>query len=251
MKMGVSKWTVGWVALCLGAVLFSPSLAHGQVCCMPDNSCREDLTQSQCEDEQGGTWYLDVTCADEPCPVACCFADPGGASCLDLTVGDCALFGGTPRSTGSNCSTVNCPHPVVNLSWSVENPQVVQGRVIAIDLIATANSPDLSQQMGAVEMILNWDSGFLDLSCPLGGEAPTQCMPHCDVDWISSPPIQGFADDSGLDGLNTDLHDGDAFWQVLAQLGGETPEAPPEGICVGRFLFEGVTGHAGHANPGY
>ena len=41
------------------------------------------------------------------------------------------------------------------------------------------------------------------------------------------------------DGLNTDLHDGDALFVALAP-GGQEASAPPEGMVVTTFLFEAL-----------
>ena len=55
-----------------------------------------------------GDWVLRSAYTPNNCnidPVACCFSDD---SCLDLTPGDCDIFGGVSAGTGTSCSTYNC-----------------------------------------------------------------------------------------------------------------------------------------------
>lgn len=78
-------------------------------CCLPNGTCSDNQTQTQCTG-QGGIWRgVGTTCATQVCPEfarACCFQASGG--CLNLTPTQCLGAGGSPGPAGSTCGTFVC-----------------------------------------------------------------------------------------------------------------------------------------------
>ena len=167
---------------------------------------------------------------------ACCLRESG---CMLASPSDCYRVAGVPVGEGSNCDSFNCAYPLVDLRWELDADEYEPGDIIQASLMAYSAHRDMAQVMGAVDVILRWDRQYLDLVCPLGEEdSPVSCVEDCAYDWLDS--LTGFHDDSELDGLNADLHDGDAFWQGLRQIQSAPPEATPTGACLATFQFEAL-----------
>ncbi|MCB9866733.1 MAG: DUF11 domain-containing protein [Phycisphaerales bacterium] len=82
--------------------------AYG-ACCV-NNACLV-TTQADCTGSYAGDG---TTCPDPACTMpeeteACCVTASG--ECLDVTVSQCAAFGGTSAGSGSSCATESCPPP--------------------------------------------------------------------------------------------------------------------------------------------
>jgi hypothetical protein len=90
-------------------------------CCLPDESCAADQTESQC-DQAGGTWQgADTTCGTVDCTIprgACCRLDE---TCLaDQTAAECIAVPGFWQGEGSLCGQVDCSLPDPgNEPWDV------------------------------------------------------------------------------------------------------------------------------------
>ncbi len=113
-------------------------------------------------------------------------------------------------------------------SPAVSPMSVEEGTQIEIDLVA--QSDDLTtQQYTFVDAILVWDPEYIDLT--ISGSYPTYT--HAGVSWFMS----GFlANDP--EGLNDDLHDGDAIWTGV--LIGAVGAPPDPGVILVTFGFEAV-----------
>lgn len=112
----------------------------------------------------------------------------------------------------------------VDLVLAPAHQIAAQSSTVTIDFLAQAAIP---QEFHAIDVILSWDPNYLDLE-------------GADDSGTGYPPgwfLSGFLPDP--DGINDDLHDGDALFTVLAQPG--TPAtATPEGLLVAGFSFTGV-----------
>jgi hypothetical protein len=114
----------------------------------------------------------------------------------------------------------------VDLIWSPVPDFTDLGGTIEIQLLARSSSETESVAIGAIDLIFAWDPAVLEL-IEVADDGP--------YNWL----IIGLPDDSGLDGLNDDLTDGEGFFQALSSFG--TPAmATPEGLHVATFRFEGL-----------
>lgn len=86
-------------------------------CCLPDGTCREDLTEVECLGIGGIPGEIGADCYNAGCDVAtpyngaCC--DPATGSCVMSTAAGCTapkVF----RGLGTSCATTTCPQPVGN-----------------------------------------------------------------------------------------------------------------------------------------
>ncbi len=79
-----------------------------QACCLPPNDTTGyqcyDLPFDFCVELDADPMSFGTTCADRPCPEACCF-DNG--TCLDLDPATCGAEGGTPGGVGMNAISSN------------------------------------------------------------------------------------------------------------------------------------------------
>ena len=142
---------------------------------------------------------------------ACKFRGLAMAAAMALTIGLSApsVFGG------------------VNIEWRAEYSSAVVGDTLEIDLYAVADSPE-PQSMAGLSVIMEWDPTVLELT----GYVDTS--PYA---WLAV----GFPDDSGLDGVNNDLTDGQAYLQALRGLPPEpAPVATEEGLLVATLVFDAV-----------
>ncbi|MGD8453856.1 MAG: hypothetical protein PVJ57_18735 [Phycisphaerae bacterium] len=138
------------------------------------------------------------------------------------------------NSTGIRCgllllatlgvaATAHMARGSVDLLFSPVTVTAPAGAVIEIDFIARSDDEG-DQPFAAIEAILNWDPAYVDL---LGVDSSSAGYPF--------GPTNHFMPDP--DGINTDLHDGNALFIALAQPG-EQAYAPPEGLVVTTFRFE-------------
>ncbi len=88
-----------------------------------------------------------------------------------------------------------------------------------------------AQDIGAIDMILNWDPGILDLVSGTTSGAGYA--------WF----ISGFLPDQ--DGINANLHDGNALYTVMAQPGNPAYAPPPPGLHVATFRFRALAATTG------
>jgi hypothetical protein len=113
---------------------------------------------------------------------------------------------------------------LVDLSFDPDAQTALVDDVVGIDLIASS-SGDTTQLFAALEAILDWDPAYLDF---LGVEDGGAGYDFLDEHFLPDP-----------DGINDDLHDGDALFIALAP-GGEEAPAPPEGLIVTTLQFQAL-----------
>jgi hypothetical protein len=113
----------------------------------------------------------------------------------------------------------------VNLEWRPAEQTVTEGEIVNIGLYAVSDD-ETDQSIAAMEVILAWDSAFLEL-LGVDNNGP--------YEWLFSD----FPDDSGFDGLNDTWADGDALYQALARLGNPA-YATPDGLLVTTMRFEAL-----------
>ncbi len=114
---------------------------------------------------------------------------------------------------------------LVDLSFDPDAQTVLVDDLVEIDLIASS-SGDTTQLFAALEAILHWDPAYLDL---VGVDDSGAGYDFLDAHFLPDP-----------DGINDDLHDGDALFVALAP-GGEEAPAPPGGLIVTTLLFQALT----------
>ncbi len=115
----------------------------------------------------------------------------------------------------------------VNLEWRPAMQVVEVGDTVRVGLYATSSDGETTQQISAMDVLLQWDATALEL---IG------VIDNGPYGWL---PMSGFPDDSALDGLNNTWEDGDAKYTALAQQGAPA-EAPPEGLLVTTFEFSAL-----------
>ena len=121
---------------------------------------------------------------------------------------------------------------LVDLTFLPTFDVVRTGDQFDVRVYATSAGSD-PQDVGAIDMILNWDPGVLDLvSGTTAGAGYT---------WF----ISGFLPDQ--DGINANLHDGNALYTVMAQPGNPAYAPPPPGLHVATFRFQALTTTSGTA----
>jgi hypothetical protein len=119
----------------------------------------------------------------------------------------------------------NVARAKINLEWRPAAQVVNLNDTVNIGLYAVSdNSGD--QSMSAMDVILDWDTTYLDLTGVVNNGPYT---------WMFS----GFPDDSGLDGLNNSWADGDALYEALSVLGSPA-SATPMGLLVATLQFEAL-----------
>ncbi|MFQ5413966.1 MAG: PEP-CTERM sorting domain-containing protein [Phycisphaerae bacterium] len=127
------------------------------------------------------------------------------------------------------CCGVVVPSARANVDLGFDpTPQTVGvGDIVEIGLMAISDD-DFFQSIGAMEVILNWDTDVLRL------------IDHVDngpYEWLMS----SFPDDGVFDGLNDTFLDGDALYRALAQFAPAPPAfAPPQGLLVTTLRFEAI-----------
>ena len=115
----------------------------------------------------------------------------------------------------------------VDLIWMPAADFVAVGDTIEVRLVARSTSASESVEMASIDVVFTWDPGAVAFAGVVT-EGP--------YDWL----FAGLPDDSGLDGLNDDLTDGDGFFQALSAFG-DPAVATPEGLHVATFRFTGVS----------
>jgi hypothetical protein len=98
------------------------------------------------------------------------------------------------------------------------------------DLWAVCDSP-VPQAIGGMSVILVWDPEVLEGVSINSLEGP--------YDWVNEDgnPLEGFYDDSAMDGLNETFLDGDALYMNFVDFGVDL-YVDQDGLWVGRFTFE-------------
>jgi hypothetical protein len=114
----------------------------------------------------------------------------------------------------------------IDLIWSPAEQTVGLDDTVELDLIAVSDDAS-TQYFAALDAIILWDPAHLDL---IGVDDAHAGYPFVSSHFLPDP-----------DGLNTNLHDGDALFTALAPGGQEAP-VPPEGLVITRFEFTAV-GH--------
>ncbi len=113
----------------------------------------------------------------------------------------------------------------INLEWRPATPTVTVGNTVNLGLYAVSDDGS-DQSISAMDVIISWDSGYLDL-LGVSDDGPYA--------WIAS----GFPNDAALDGVNDSLADGDALYSAYAALGSPA-FATPAGLLVTTFQFEAL-----------
>jgi hypothetical protein len=117
----------------------------------------------------------------------------------------------------------------INLEWRPESQTVVIGETVSIGLYVVSDD-DSDQSIAAMDVILDWDSGLLEM---IGIDSSGPYV------WM----FLGFPDDSGLGGLNDTFADGDALLSALSQLGSDNAaRATPDGLLVATIQFVALAG---------
>ena len=111
---------------------------------------------------------------------------------------------------------------LINLEWRPDTQTVPVGATVEIGLYAVSDDPEMDQYILAMDVILNWDTQFLEL-VGVDDNGP--------YDWLFSGFPVG-----NVDGLNDTFADGDALYTALGQLG-DGAWATPEGLLVTTFQF--------------
>jgi hypothetical protein len=118
----------------------------------------------------------------------------------------------------------------IDLSLEPAAQTALVNDVVEIDLLVSSDD-DQGRLFAALEAILDWDLVYLDL---LGVDDSGAGYPF--------GPANHFMPDP--DGINDDLHDGNALFIALAAPGGEAT-APPEGMVVTTLRFEALAETSG------
>lgn len=184
-------YEVVWVKLRVASAPFGP-------CCLPDGTCREDLTDIQCLNAGGAPGRLGALCQDINCTGRCCL--PATRSCSQLSASQCAAQNGLFGGIGVDCleesgaqEFVRTLVPPLPLEWNggvaVEDVMEVPDYFYVVDL-------DVS-----LLMAYTWQ-GDIDAAVisPAGTIVPIISRPGV--------PQQAFgfsADDFGEVGLGTDF----------------------------------------------
>ena len=112
----------------------------------------------------------------------------------------------------------------IDLLFDPATQTVPIGTVAEIDMVARSDDAT-TQHFAALEAILHWDPMAMDL---LGVDDGPSGYPFLSSHFLPDP-----------DGINDDLHDGDALFTALAPAGQEAP-VPPEGLIVTRLRFQAL-----------
>ncbi len=113
----------------------------------------------------------------------------------------------------------------IDLLWSPAEQTVGLDDTVEIDLVA-ASDDETTQYFAALDAIVLWDPAHLDL---IGVDDSHAGYPFMSSHFLPDP-----------DGINADLHDGDALFTALAPGGQEAP-VPPGGLVITRFEFAPVS----------
>ena len=112
---------------------------------------------------------------------------------------------------------------LIDLEWRPAAQTVLVGETVNIGLYAVSDDGETNQSISAMDVILAWDPGFLEL---------TGNVDDGPYSWM----VSAFPDDSGSDGINDTWIDGDAFYVAYAQ-GGVPAWATPSGLLVTTMQF--------------
>ena len=109
----------------------------------------------------------------------------------------------------------------IHLEWRPATQAVRVDATVNVGLYAVFEDigGDNSGWISAMDVILDWDSSFLELT-GVNNNGP--------YDWLSS----GFPANVALDGLNDTWLDGDAFYSASSQFFGGQALATPDGLLV-------------------
>ncbi len=136
-----------------------------------------------------------------------------------------------------SCALTATARAAVDLEWRPAKQAALVGDVVDIGLYAVSDNQS-DQTVGAVGVILSWDSAALELL----GKTDDGTFA-----WESSQ----FPDDSGLDGLNAPFtgsdpfvptNDGDALYRALAPIATPPAIATPDGFLVATLHFRALAG---------
>ncbi|TWT44260.1 Proprotein convertase P-domain protein [Phycisphaerae bacterium RAS1] len=89
-----SAYEVVWAKMRVASVPFGP-------CCMPDGTCREDLTDIECLNAGGAPGRIGSLCQDISCTGRCCH--PATLTCTQLSFSQCAAQNGIFDGVGTPC----------------------------------------------------------------------------------------------------------------------------------------------------
>ncbi len=133
----------------------------------------------------------------------------------------------------------------IDVEWRPSVVNAVPGQVIALGLYVVPDAPDASEEISALQVILNWDSTKLGILAHQNNNPNDPDL----YNWL----FAGFANDVSLDNVNAGVtvpplgvpnNDGDAYLEALAQfpppLGEGSAVAPPGGLLVTTFRFQAL-----------
>ena len=114
---------------------------------------------------------------------------------------------------------------LVDLQLRPPSQTVRVGNPVNIGLYAVSDNAG-NQPVGQIRAIISWNPAFIEFT-GINNNGP--------YSWLSS----GLPNDSGQDGLNNDLNDGNLLYECLGQLGNPAL-ATPSGLLVATLQFTGV-----------
>ncbi len=143
-----------------------------------------------------------------------------------------SLYATVVLGIGLICPPVPLSAELVDLSYVPAFDVVRVNDLLDVRFYA-ASAGTAPQDVGAIDVILNWDPACLDL---VGADAS-----GAGYAWF----ISGFLPDP--DGINADLHDGDALYTVMAQPGNPAYATPSPGLHVTTLRFRALAVTSGTA----
>ncbi len=132
-------------------------------------------------------------------------------------------------------AVASCVLPVranIDLEWRPAVIAAAPQDIIEIGAFAVSDT-GFDQVFSGLSLLFQWDPARLELIDFVDPCPQDPCDPGT-YRWIQS----FFPDDSQLDGINNDITDGDAFFQVFGQLGFDaSPLATPDGLQITTLRF--------------
>ncbi len=130
----------------------------------------------------------------------------------------------------------------VNVEWRPAAQNVLVGELVELGLYLVPDHPDAVEEVGSLELILNWDPADLLMIATLENDPNDPSL----YQWL----VRGFSNDGGLDNLNAGVNtppigvpfnDGDALYGALAQFpppfGEGSAMVPQGGLLVTTIRF--------------
>lgn len=171
--------------------------------------------------DHGGKWGLGVKKSGGYFTSKCPNGElERGIGQMKIPVGACCAIALVGLSVGSACADVR-------LELRPTSPVAFVGETVEFGLYAHTDSLDGSEAISAMDVVLVWNPGLLEF---------VEIVNNGPYSWLWSV----FPEDSGLDGLNDSLEDGDAFYTALSRFG-DSAVVTSDGLLVTTLVFRMLT----------